>query len=224
MPETITTDLGNLFEGREGRIIDPFEYKETVEGKEVIKEGVIRYATKQDYEGLVKADIDRSEFRHAHYDLDRKKPEDIQKKMMQRLERSFSQPEELAFIVLEINGEIAGYIELDKLPTLPPDVIQTSTVSVLEKYHSKGAGKALVVSTETEIRRMGIKKIELYTNDQNEQTVGSKERVGFYEKLGYEREGEPMENKKGVKWRNKNGEHVVVKHIKFVKYLNVVRE
>ena len=220
MPENFEGELKSekSVESREGRVIGPFQWTETIDGKEIVKEGIIRYAKKEDYQDLVEVDNNRSEFRRKEYGVEPKLPGEIEKVMELNLERSLSQPDELAFIVLEVEGEIAGYVEFGKMRwgvELPANVREASTVSVLEKYHGKGIGTALTLSAEDEVRKIGVEKIELYTNDQNKQTVGSKGRIGFYEKLGYKQEGEPEEDEGGTKWSGK-----VIKYIKFVKYLN----
>lgn len=157
------------------------------------KECVVRYATQEDFDGLVAVDDDRAKLRHEKWNTPEKTLEEIQAHIRQGLNRSFEKPDELSFVVAAIDGEVAGYIEVEKSTD---SEYRIGTLSVLQKYMGKHIGSTLYKAFEEEMlaAHPELNKITLGTHDLNDQTIklGEDGKVigGFWHNMGYREEGE----------------------------------
>jgi ribosomal protein S18 acetylase RimI-like enzyme len=81
--------------------------------------------------------------------------------------------------LLELNGELAGLIVLEK----NPDHIMIFSVAVAPAFQGKGLGIRLLEWAERKTRDAGLSRIELYTNARMERNIA------LYSALGYRETG-----------------------------------
>jgi len=179
------------FESREGRVLDFFPWKE---GE---PDAVIRYARKEDADGLAAVDMDRAKYRLGKYRAEnyRISVEDgtFGNRVKKDLEKSLERPDELSFIVLDIGGEIVGYSEFGPKPEWGEGVICVHTTSVLQmnpRYkktigssEEKGYGlgtklRAMVISEAKKIP--GAQKLQSSVHEWNIASLRSWEKLGSF--------------------------------------------
>ena len=199
-------------ETREGQIIEAFEWKG--------KAADIRFAKREDGEGLALADKDRAEFRLKEYKMEQYR-ERLEKGLIgdgvkQNLEESLAEPDKSAHVVLEIGDEIVGYAEFGPYPEWGEATVRIHTLSTLQmrpEYRRQGFGRKLLRQTIKQSQDIyGAKHIALNTDSWN------KPAIALYKAEGFVEEGEP-ESENWMAYDSASDKMVESKRIKMVKDL-----
>jgi ribosomal protein S18 acetylase RimI-like enzyme len=183
---------------------------------EILGHLVLRCATPGDFEGIAKVAIDRWNFREKKY----KEPqaeEQLKKKGLGQIKETLAEPGKIDFLVLTVNGEVAGYIEFGKNPDdrkyrSDDATAHIYTLSVLEKYMNNGFATALLkCGIEQAEKCFNAESIYLNTQEENGEAVPL-----YKEKFGFEQIGESRLNE-SKKWHNeKTGKMEPVHEISLV--------
>lgn len=170
-------------ESREGEFIKPFELREG-------EEAVLRFAKKEDEQGLVEVDEDVARYRLKTYKME-KYAELLEKGEVgtwtkESLQKSLDEPDQSSIIVAESGDDITGYVGLEHYPEQGEGTVRFSNMYVKEKYHRQGIGTELVETALEKAKELyGAKKVALNTGEWN------KPAKELYESQGFEQEGAP---------------------------------
>ena len=170
--------------------------------KEILGHLVLRYARKEDFDGIKEVEIDKWNFREREYK--EKKEEEWKQKDIEALRKSITEPGQRDFLVLTVNDEVAGHIEFGKDPKLDDVTVRIYTLSVMEKYKKNGFATALLEHAieEAEIY-LNAERIILNTQEENGEAVPFyKKPIDEGGKFGFDQAGGPQENQYR-RWHNK---------------------
>ena len=198
-------------EGKAGRILDKIDREITItsidadEPEKVEGHGFLRYAKGEDIEGVVNASLDRKKFREKNHGIEYN--EEFLKKDTGELRQLFTEglqeDAKSSCLVLDINGEIAGYVEFgkdlfEKDPKLKDITSRIFTISVLEKYFRNGFGEVLLEKAILEAEKyFDAERIVLGTQAENKGAL-----LLYVKKFGFRKLKPNSENKKR-KWKKK---------------------
>lgn len=104
--------------------------------------------------------------------------------------------ERTAFVA-ELDGAMAGCVSLEERKEFPGQ-LHLFELGVLEPLRGLGIGTWLVEAVEAEARRLGLDGVYLGVDIENTAAIR------LYERLGYERVGEPFDSR--WIWRGPDGE------------------
>ena len=138
---------------------------------------LMRNAEQEDYDGLAKVIQDVWDYRTREWGSEKR---DISKTptRMDFLEKSISEPEKTIVLLITVDGEVAGFVHLEKTDD---DAIIIDTLFTLEKYYGTGIGYSLLSQAEDIARNVfGAKEIRLGTHSCN------KDALKLYGRNGYE--------------------------------------
>ncbi len=146
--------------------------------EEIERQCVLRYATKEDFDGLKAVDMDRWRLRAKEYNSeDNKRKKVWEPRNEDELKRYLSEDSKASHLVLAVDGQIAGYIAFGKnagddekyKDYIDDTTVRVYTLSVLEKFQKNGFGAALLEHGILEAEKnFGAEKIFLNTQAKNE--------------------------------------------------------
>jgi putative acetyltransferase len=87
------------------------------------------------------------------------------------------------FFVYEAGGAIVGFCKATRLPGRSNHVAHLGPLAVSPQSHGHGYGAAMLRGVLAQLERQGVSRFELLVEADNR--VG----IGFYHRLGFEREG-----------------------------------
>jgi putative acetyltransferase len=88
-----------------------------------------------------------------------------------------------AFFVYELSGRIAGFFKVTRLEGRARHVAVLGTLAVSPDAHGQGVGRAMMNEAVSMLRALGIRRIELLVEADNQKARA------FYSTLGFEQEG-----------------------------------
>ena len=91
-------------------------------------------------------------------------------------------------LVAELDGEIAGTVSSTRHRLQLPDSLRMLALDVGRAFRRQGIGTALIEAIEDKARREGLRSVNLEVELDNHAALH------LYERLGYQRMGEPVVN------------------------------
>lgn len=82
------------------------------------------------------------------------------------------------FEIIVIDGKDAGYISYEHLAECG-DLVKLHKIYLLQEYHHRGYGSAMLRHVMLEARQMGAKRLRLNVNKHNEKAIAAYRRNGF---------------------------------------------
>ncbi len=172
--------------------------------------GVIRYATRDDREGIKVVEKDKWDYRTKRGERDYRGAEPT----MEKFDELINKPDKFIALVLTIDKQIIAHVDFgeDHLSEIPEaTTTELYTVTTMEKYKRNGFMKKLLKLAEEEAQKVfGAEKIILSTQEENS------EAIKFYSSfdVGYEQLPGHFESQ-GI-WKGKSPYWSIhfIKHLK----------
>lgn len=84
---------------------------------------------------------------------------------------------QIRFFRLVVDGQFVGFASFG--PLAEPGVFKLHKCYLLPEFHGRGLGSRLLSHCESEVRRLGGRKLKLAVNKQNVKAIAAYERNGF---------------------------------------------
>jgi ribosomal protein S18 acetylase RimI-like enzyme len=108
-------------------------------------------------------------------------------------------------LVAEVNGCVIGTVSINGHRSRQSESLRMFALDVGSGFRHRGVGSALIEATEEEACRLGLRIVRL------EVAVENHDAIRLYERLGYQRRGDPIED---CWWRLRDdGSHEEVREI-----------
>ncbi len=132
--------------------------------------GVIRYATRDDHEGIKVVEKDKWDYRTKRGERDYRGAEPT----MEKFDELINKPDKFIALVLTIDKQIIAHVDFgeDHLSEIPETTTELYTVTTMEKYKRNGFMKKLLKLAEEEAQKVfGAEKIILSTQEENSEAI-----------------------------------------------------